>query len=261
MSFAGMVEAVAASSLSELAWVDGSGAPEVRGTVALLRGDVPVLAFTYADAPVASAVAAAAQVTLSLTESRSTGRGFAPLLLRGRPRLVPDPAGTVFTDELLDQELRRFPPARVLADSPLLRREHWWYLPRLLVEIDVDSVQPIPVRSDARDHLLVVAGGDGPEVVVAGSAEESPEQLSLDVREPPVRPTGAGRAVLFGQDASFPDLERWSQWRYRGTFGSDTFEVHEAPARVGLGPAPGVRTRWRRQRQLEKQCRQAIPGT
>lgn len=252
--------AVAASSLSELCWVDGSGLPQVRGVVALVRQGRPALAFTYADELVAREVAAAARVGLSLREGRSTGRAFQPLTLAGSPRLVEDPTGDLYVAELLKQEVHRYPPARLFADSPLLMREHWWFLPRLVVELDVDTVTPVSRRASRYDHLLVVADGvaDGvaPVVAAGGVGHLAGDRLEVDV-EGPAPPVGP--AVLFGHDASFPDLERWSQWRYRGHWDGTALTVEELPSRVGLGPTPGLLQRWRRQRALERSCIAALP--
>lgn len=262
---------VAASSLSELCWVEPDGTPQARGVLALVRDERPALAFTYADELVARAVARAETVSLVVAEGRSTGGAFTPIRLAGRPRLTEDPAGEVFTADLLTQELRRFPPSRLYADSPLLMREHWWYLPRLVVEIDVETVEPISPRGPGRDHVLVVAHGSTPVVRQAGlgpartdrerRAEPGEQQaggqslhLDVDGGDP-----GPGRAVLLGQDASFPDLEQWAQWRYRGAWDGRSLLVEEAPSRTGLGRPPGLLQRWRRQRALERACVQAIP--
>lgn len=249
-------DAISASSLAELSWVE-DGLPQVRGVVALVRADRPVLAFTYADADVARVVAAAPEVVLSLTETRSTGAAFRSLLVAGRPRLVEDPTGDVFAADLLEQELRRYPPARVFADSPLLQREYWWYLPRMLVEIEVDAAQPVtPRRDPVTDHLLVVATEGVPDVRLARLVDLAEDRARLDVEGPPPAP---GPAVLFGQDASFPDLELWTQWHYRGRWDGSALDVDEAPARSGLGRPPGLVQRWRRQRALERRCVAAIP--
>jgi hypothetical protein len=249
-------ESISASSLAEVSWVV-AGRPRVHGVVPLVHDDAPVLAFTYADEDLAREVAGSPVVALSLSEPRSTGTAFRPLVLVGRPRLVEDPTGDLFAADLLPQELRRYPPSRLLADSPLLQREHWWYLPRLLVEIDVDAVMQVPVREDpSRDHLLVVAGTDGPVVRVARVADGDPRLVSLASQDLPP----PGPAVLFGQDASFPDLEQWTQWSYRGEWDGAGMQVEEAPARVGLGRPPGLVQRWRRQRDLERRCVAAIPS-
>jgi hypothetical protein len=252
------IEVVAASSLAEVSWVSADR-PQVRGVVALVRGDRPALAFTYADAETARSVAAAPQFALSLTEQRSTGREFRPLLITGRPYLTEDPAGDVFAAELVTQELRRYPPSRIYADSPLLMREHWWYLPRLIVELEVERVEPVSTRVREADHLLVVADRTTPVVRRAarpGVHDPAVERLLVEVEGEPPAP---GPAVLFGQDASFPDLELWTQWRYRGRWDGAALVVEEAPARVGLGRPLGLLQRWRRQRDLQRRCLAAIP--
>jgi len=250
-----MVAALSASSLGEVSWVD-AGVPRVRGVVPLVRGGRPALAFTYADESVARAVAAAPLVTVSITEPRSTGGAFRPLLMTGPPSLVEDPDGEVYGADLLVQELHRYPPSRIFADSPLLQREHWWYLPRLIVDIEVAAMWPLAARTSGEHHLLVVAEDGTPVVHVARVLQAGPERIEV-VAEGDIP---AGPAVLFGQDASFPDLERWSQWRYRGHWDGAALRVEESPAHTGLGPAPGLMQRWRHQRELQRRCVTAIPG-
>ncbi len=252
----------AAASVGELCWVDTAGLPRVRGVVPLARDGRPVVALTYADAALAREIAVASVVVLALTEPRSTGRGFRPSLLTARPRLVEDPTGELFVGDLLAQELRKYPPSRLYADSPLLMREHWWYLPRLVVELDLVSAEPVASRTGERDHLLVVAPGTPqqpelpPEVRVVGVGSSSPDLLDLDLAglAPP-----PGPAVVFGQDASFPDLECWAQWHHRGRWTGTVLEVEQPAADVGLGRPPGLVQRWWRQRTLERRCVEAIP--
>jgi len=253
----GVGEAVHASSLSVLCWLDRAGLPQARGVVALVRDGRPAIAFTYSDELVARDVARSARVALSITETRSTGRAFRPVLLTGRPELVEDSDGDVFVSDLLRQELRRYPPARLYADSPLLMREHWWYLPRLVVELDVEAVEPLSSH-DQEGHVLVVADGGAPVVRAVTVRGHTQDRVELSVEGAAVPP---GPAVLFGQDASFPDLEQWSQWRYRGHWDGSGLDVEEAPARTGLGRTPGLLQRWRRQRALERRCIEAIPRT
>lgn len=257
MTFEGLAVTVGASSLAAACWVDAEGRPQARGVVALLREERPVLAFTYADERVAREISRSSSVALALSEPRSTGDAFRPTLAVARPTLLEDPIGDVYVAELVTQELRRYPPSRLYADSPLLMREHWWYLPRLVVELEVEQVEPLPARADGLDHLLVVADAGRPVVRAAGIRARTDDRLELDVEgEAPV----AGPAVLFGQDASFPDLEQWSQWSYRGSWDGSVMVVAEAPAHPGLGRPPGLLRRWRRQRDLQRRCVRAIPS-
>lgn len=244
-------QVVPASSLGVLCWDGGARGPRVRGVVGLLRQGRPAVAFTYAEEEVARAVAGASTAALALVEQRGTARGFRPTVLSGRPELVEDVTGEIFAEELLSQELRRYPPSRLLADSPILMREHWWYLPRLIVELEVDEVVPLP--SGGGEHLLVPTDLDVRRVDVRnaqGSLEPGERWPDLHSSSP-VRP---GPAVVFGQDASFPDLEQWSQWSWRGTWDGAGLRVEEVPAQVGLAGPPGLLHRWRRQRRLERAC-------
>jgi len=249
---------VAASSLAELCWLGPDGAPRVRGVVPLSRDGRPALAFLYADHAVAREVAAAGQVALVLAETRSTAPAFTPTVLRGRPSLVDDPEGDVYLEDLVVQELRRYPPSRLFADSPLLMRENWWWLPRLVVEIDVEAAEPTAARRSPYDHLLAVGHEEALALRATGLVgSPSGDTLALELDGAPPAP---GPAVLFGQDASFPDLEQWSQWRWQGRWDGSALQVAEAPARTGLGRTPGLLQRWRRQRDLERRCRAAIPA-
>lgn len=274
------------SSLADVAWIDDDGAVQACGAVVLLWGETPAIAFNYADADLARSIAAAPQATFAFTETRSTSSSFVPGSIAGKPSLSEDHDGSIFTEELLEQELRRHPPARVFADSVLLRREHWWYLPRLIVPLDVEALRPLPQRTQpepssgiqhlpplgtdqvppsslSTEYLLAVAVDGRLETrLVRAAAASSPGSLVLE-------PVGGGtlsrgQAVLAGQDASFPDRQQWSTWQYRGFCTGDQvetgalLEVAEEPQSKGLEPVPSVWKRMRRQQQFGKACRKGI---
>ncbi|MPZ97204.1 MAG: pyridoxamine 5'-phosphate oxidase family protein [Propionibacteriales bacterium] len=250
--------AVRSSSLAALFWLTPNGEPAAAGVVAVMLDGRPAVAFTYAQEERARSAAGSSVLAIAFTERRSTGRSFRPLVAVGRPRLVEDPGGVVFTEHLLDDELRRYPPSRGFADSPLLRREHWWYLPRLIVCLDVTSVQELPDRASPDDGLLAVApASDRIEVrVVDVSSPASGPTVVPTVHGPVVPP---GPAALLGQDASFPDLEQWSTWCFHGSWDGDLMTVTRAPEQVGLEPPRTLRQRLRAQRDLARRCRAAIP--
>ena len=247
-----------ASSLAELLWTDPDGAPDGLGVVPLSWGQTPVVAFTYAHEAAARAAAAAPRVVLTLTERRSTGGGFEPVAVTARPRLIEDLGGTIFGEELLTEELRRYPPARKFADSALLRREHWWYLPRLILALDVDRVDALPPRQTLGDHVLVVAGDGASHVRVVRLGEH------VGPRDPlPLSPCGdglppPGRAALVGQDATFPDLEHWASWCFRGLWDGSALRLTQPAPAVGLSAVPSIWRRMRRQRTFGRACRAAI---
>ena len=258
---------VRSSSLAVLAWVDESGSPQASGVLALTRGPVPVVALTFARSNLARMVTGtcsdrqAGPVALALVESRGTSPDFRPVVLAGEPRLVVDTTGDLYAAELLVEELRRYPPARLLADSPLLCRENWWYLPRLVVELPRPVATDLGATGDER-RLLVTADGTTPRVTRVSTTDPNPAsgRLDLDVVAGP--DPVPGPALLFDQDASFPDLERWVEWSWRGTVvGSGAhvaLEIDVMPERVGLPPTTPLLERWRRHRRLERACRQGI---
>lgn len=259
--------AVRSSSLGELAWVDPGGAPAAMPVIALVRGSHPVVALTADRVELGRRIERARHVALVLRDPRGTGRSFAPLALSGAVELQVDADGELFRAELLEQELRRYPPSRVFADSPLLCREHWWYLPRLLLEVLDPVVLPAPAaRRDEADHLLVTAR-DGIPVVTTVRAPEAVTDPASDPL-PLVRTGGAhpepGPALLLAQDASVPDLERWEAWSWEGRVGAEDSDgalslvVSRAPEATGLPGTPSLLQRWRSQRAFARGCRTGI---
>jgi hypothetical protein len=246
--------AVRSAGLAELVWraADG-GPPDAVGVVPLVLGERPAVALTWAHEATARAVAASAEVALVLSEPRLAGPSWAPLVLHARPTLVEDGDGTLFTGQLLEQELRKHPPARGLADSTLLRREHWWYLPRLVLLLDPVVVRRTSPRAGPGDAVLAVDDG-GLHVEVVGVQDWSRDPLEL---------TGAsdghrGPAALVGQEVAVPDAERWSVHRTTGTFAAGRFSVASPVPDRRLEPVPGLLARVRRQRALERACVRAL---
>ncbi|MFV2103746.1 pyridoxamine 5'-phosphate oxidase family protein [Micromonospora sp. LOL_024] len=249
-----------AATVGELAWIDPVGRPHAHPVTPLLLGDKPAVAFPYAEAALARRVAAAPVAALVVSDDRLTGRSWHPAALAGPPRLIEDRDGTEFSERLLTQELRKYPPARALVDSPLLRREHWWYLPRLIVVLDGVSATPVGVRSGGRGEVLAVAGDDhGLRVDTVDRVDAANGTIRLTSLAG--RPPATGPAVLLGHDFSAPDLERWTPWVTRGRLAEGHLTVEESPARTALAPPLGLWQRLTRQRRLARQCRQAIDAT
>ena len=246
--------AVRGAGLAELVWraADG-GPPDAVGVVPLVLGEQPAVALTWGHEATARAVAASAEVALVLSEPRLAGPSWVPLVLHARPTLVEDGDGRLFTEQLLDQELRKHPPARGLADSTLLRREHWWYLPRLVLLLDPLVVAPALSRNDPGDAVLAVDDG-GLHVDVVRVQDWSRDPLELAGG-----PDGRrGPAALVGQEVAVPDVERWSVHRTTGAFSQGRFSVtHPVPDRR-LEAVPGLLARVRRQRALERACVRAL---
>ncbi|NED99200.1 pyridoxamine 5'-phosphate oxidase family protein [Phytoactinopolyspora halotolerans] len=278
-------KAVQAASVAELAWLGPAGQPGARPVTPLWLDTAPAVAYTYAEHELARTLAAASRVCLVLSDTRMAGSHWRPLALSGRFRLVEDRSGELFVDRLLAQELRKYPPSRTYADSPLLRREHWWFLPRLILVLEVMDATPVAARADGTGHVLAVAprqanhtglmvdtvrvGDDDPEAAdgaeVAGHglvhtstpAEQGrPGILRIVSLAGNALPDGP--ATLLGHDFSVPDLERWTPWLTRGAMIHDALHVEEWPHRTSLEASPGVWRRFQRHRRLERACRTGL---
>ena len=244
--------AIHAAGVAELLWRSAGGPPRGLGVVPLLLGDRPAVALPWAQHEAARAAAGDA-AALVLSDPRVTGPAWQPLVVRGRLTLVEDGDGDLFVERLLDQELRKHPPSRALADSHMLRREYWWYLPRLILLLEPDDVRPVGARNDPQHAVLAVDDGalHVTTVQVPDWTAESPQLRGA--------PDGVqGPALLIGQEISVPDLERWTVHTTTGTYADGRLtDVHPAATRA-LEPLPGVLARMRRQHALERACVAAL---
>lgn len=242
----------------EVAWIDAAGVPGALSAVPLLDGPVPCVALTFDRAHLRPALAAAPEVAFAVTDARALPRDAGGVAAIGRIVLTDDLDGADYADSLLEQELRKFPPSRALADSPLLRRENWWYLPRIVVRLDrVDrTVAPAARRDPGRDALLVRDDGAGLRLDVARAEDWSGERIALQGREA-LRGDGAP-TLAHGCDHS-PDRERWDTWSVRGALLGEELAVTARDGAPGAAPAAlGLWERLRRARALSKGCRQGI---
>ncbi|MGY2004182.1 hypothetical protein [Blastococcus sp. SYSU DS1024] len=245
--------ALHAAGVAELLWSTPDGPPAATGVVPLVLGGRPAVALPWAHVATARAAAAAGSAALVLSEPRLTGSRWAPLVATGRLTLVEDGDGDLFTEELLDQELRKHPPSRALADSHMLRREHWWYLPRLVLVLDPADVTAGGRRDGPADAVLAVDDG-GLHVRTVRIPDWDADPLALPGGPPEV----AGPAVLVGQELSVPDVERWTVHTTSGRYADGRLTGVRPAATRQLEPVPGLLARIRRQRALERGCVQAL---
>jgi hypothetical protein len=258
--------AVRAATVAELCWRRPDGLPGAAPVVPLVLAGAPVVAVPYAHEAWARTVAASPTAGLVLSDPRMTGSAWRSLAVVGTPTLVEDEEGEVFCAQLLEEELRKHPPSRAYADSALLRREHWWYLPRLLLRLEDGVPREVGARDGDRDAVLTVATADGGLHVDTVRVEDwdadpvdvrslgSPGSTAVR-RDPP-----DGPAVLLGHEFSVPDLERWSPHVTTGTLAGGRLAVDARPEGRGLERVPGLLARVRRHRALEKACVAALRG-
>lgn len=244
----------------ELCWVDPDGRPAAVPVVPLALDGAPAAALPYARAAALAALRQPVEAAFTVTDARSLPPGHRGAAAYGTAVVTDDVDGALFTAKLLDQELAKYPPSRRLADSALLRREHWWWLPRVVVQLwRRTGTGELPARDvPARAEGLLVRdepAGLRLDVVAAGDWDGDPVRLRA---AEPVRGDGAP-ALVFGHDYTQPDLERWEVWTRRGPLRGAELTVHEATGAPG-GPLPplDLRARLRAHRALERACRQGI---
>jgi hypothetical protein len=220
----------------------------------------PLIALPFARRALAESLGAARSVALVGSDSRLVLRGWAPGAAVGTVGVTADLGGRWFTEELLEEELRRYPPSRLLADSLMQRREHWWYLPRLVCRLEgVVLESRVAARDDPRTTgVLAWDAADGlhaDTVEVAGLETERVTVRSL------ARATIAGAsdpACLLLHDFSVPDLEQRSSLTAQGRLEGDRLVVEHRRGALGLPPPAGLRRRWRDARAFARDCRREV---
>lgn len=252
------LEAWRRASVGELSWVGPQGL-EAIPVVPLMLGRSPCVALPYSLLERGASVRGA-RAAFSVTDTRTGGHSAA--VLTGPVEVTEDPAGEVFVEELLDQELVRHPPTRLRADSLLSRRENWWWLPRVLVRLTrIDQAEALPGRDRPTDALAVSSVQGSPAVQVV-SAPAWPSEAGAEVEVfgragEPLKGRG-GPVLVFGHQHS-PDVERWESWYRRGRLTGERFVVQESEGEPRERVAPlGLAERYRSHRAVARACRAGL---
>jgi hypothetical protein len=255
-SVSGVGRAVAGAGLAELCTVPPDGTPTASVVTPLWHDGAAWVALSYADQALARRTASVGRAALVLSDPNHAAAGASGLAIHGPVTLVEDPAGDRFQVDLMDQQLRKHPPSRALLDSVILRREHWWYVPRLLLRLEPESWTAVPPRTDPRGSALLVCAADGGAEAASGVRVRA---VALPGTDGAVDAAGCqGPALLLGHDAS-SDLERSVELRVDGRCDDGTFVPAEdvGPDGLLLPPLPAppsLLTRWSRQRALRRAC-------
>ena len=275
-----MVEAWGRAALGELCWVGPSG-PTGMTVVPLVWDRQVCVALPFSRLDVALELRgrrAAFAVTDQVRGGRTTVAGF------GRARVRFDVHGATFVEHLLGQEILKYPPTRLRADSLLARRENWWWVARALVTLDpLDNAVPQVGRSRP-DQALLVTGDSGSERAAAPGGERPYDGVSassltvpgLRVVTAPEWPSRAGERVelypcdgslldgdgrsgyVFGHQHS-PDLERSEQWYREGRIEGEHLVVRSAEGMPAEALPPfRLWERFRHHRSVERACRAGI---
>ncbi|MFA9431305.1 hypothetical protein [Egicoccus sp. AB-alg2] len=236
-----------AAPFAEIAWLDPDGRPDAATVVPLVQRDHPVVALTYDRWDLAQRLAAAEAVLFAVT-CPSLNQGRTPVSAWAHVSVHEDPRGQEFEEQFLAQELAKYPPSRRFADSALLRSEHRWYLPRILVRATrLEDVSTHPFR----DALALSSAPGGARAFTADLAGEGVgARLVSSLPDGPV--------ALLQHGADVPDLDRpwWRRWRGEvrdGVLQADAFDE----LRQELRPL-GLWRRWRDQVHLERACKAGL---
>lgn len=238
----------------------GGDSPEIEGVTPLMLDGAPAFTLTYDRLEEARRIGRSPQLTLALYDPRLARVGWSPLAVPVRATVEPDPEGERFKEELLEQELRKHPPSRELANSFLLQRENWWYLPRLIVRLEpVETPRPLARREESSHGLLAWTTGPSEHSCVQTVAVPSP-----DGERVPVSPLGEGTppdgvpAALRLHELELPEMERSATLKLCGRLRGGELAVERRAGAAELGPRPGIIARWRWLRRLEWGCKRGL---
>lgn len=259
---ADLLTAARGSAAADLVWRAPDGTLVARTAAPLVRGSTLAFALPIADADVASGLAAARRAWVLCVDGRDAAERWRPAAAPCEVRVEVDVAGDWVhgdwvAEGLLAQLCDKDPAARATVESPLVRRENWWAVPRVLVGArPVGAARRPPARLDVRDATIVDADGapvggasagdwDAPTVELLerdGAVAALPDETRVGaVLTAPPTPLGVPRSMLV-----------------RGVIEGTRLLVTD---RRGALPRPvdhSLLGRWRAQRRLEQACRRAI---
>ncbi len=247
------------AAVAAFAHVGRDGVPSLMPVTPLMLDGDPAFTLDYASSELAREISASRQTALVYADSRLAYVGWSPLAVEARVEVFPDPEGELFREKLLHQEVRKFPPARQLIDSPLLQRENWWYLPRWIVRV-AEAGEPRPVaRRAGPDHGVLAYETGGSLAAETVSVED------WDADRVPLRPPGeprplpeGSRAALLYHDFADPDMDPRTTLLIQGRLENGRLRVARRSGSRSLGERPGLLARWRAQRDLERRCKAGI---
>lgn len=253
-----LVRACDCAAVAEVAYTDGDGHVRVTAVTPLVLAGAPALALHYGRSALARDLARSGDVALAVSDSRMAYRGWQPVGASGAVRVEEDREGTRFQDHLLDQELRKHPPSRALLDTPVLRREHWWYLPRWVIRLVPTRIRTLGRRAGPQDGVLAFGAGGSVDVDTVAVEDWTSDRVA--VRSLAGHDVGRVRApgAVFTHDFSVPDLERWVEHTVAGELHDGQLDVTVRTGTPVLPKPLSLRGRLGRLRALERTCRRGL---
>ena len=245
-----VVEAWRQAQLAEIALRHGSSV-DTAVVVPLVNDGLPCVALSYDRLALARSLASADEVVLAITTFAGTGPACT---VRARAATSDDPTGAAFLRlGLLEQELAKHPPSRRRIDSLLLRREHWWLVPRVIVGFQ----QLNDGRQLTSADGIVAFAANRLDVAACSILDRATEQLRLHLPDAPPQVTAAP-AVVLEHGADVPDLERPWYRRWRGLLTGVDLTVEDVEERAAADRPLRLLERWRQERAIERACRKGL---
>lgn len=248
MTSAALVDAWRGAQLAEVAWVHPVLGPDAAVVEPLVLNGRPTLALPYSQLDLARHLADA-EVVLWLVAVPGLARDVRPVAAAARVEVEEDPDGERFTTSpLLEQLVSKHPVARGRLDSPLLRREHAWYVPRLLVR----TVELGPSFELGYLEAIGVSATDAgdPWVAPASRLTLAAGTCLLDVPD--------GSAAVLQHGADVPELVTPWHHRWRGEVHDGRFVASERDDVPMARRMPTIRERLRAERALRRACEHGL---
>jgi hypothetical protein len=246
------------AAVADLAYAGPDGRPRIEALTPLLFEKEPVFAIPYARTDLADCLETSPRVSLTFSDSRLARVGWSPLAVEGKMEVTPDPEGDLFLEEPLYWELRKYGPSRPLIGSLVLRRDNWWYVPRLILRFtETGTPGPVTRRTDPDQGVLAWKTADNifsDTVRVDDWNSDRPLVSSLSQKE---LPDNVAAALLY-HDFSVPDREQRASLNLTGTLNNGRLSVTQREGTHTLEKRPGLIARWRAQKDLERLCRSGL---
>lgn len=246
--------------LAELSWSAPDG-PRGMPVVPLMLDELPCVALPYMHLDAIDTMTGVT-AALSVTDGTMLAEDATAAVAVGDVEIIHDLQGATFVEELLEQEVVKYPPSRLLADGLMARRENWWWVPRVLVSMTgVQASYPVPARTAAQDAVLVRDHPGQPRLDVVTAAQwQAADGGTVDVwpKDGSLLEGEGESAYAFGHRHS-PDFERWEPWYRRGVLSGEAMTVTDADGFPGFELEPfGIWRRLRHHRATERACRSGI---
>jgi hypothetical protein len=255
-----LVTAWRQAQLAELVWDTPEG-PDATVVVPMTDEGVACIALSYDQLARAEALTTAGSAVATISDP-ILGRGADLLRVRVGVTRDGDLSAERFEDsKLILQELAKHPPSRRRIDSILLRREHAWFLPRLLLHLE-PLEDPEPLHPTGA--LLAHRSGRGLEVTSVRVTQRRDDRLELgleattDGTQAARSGSTSGPAVLLEHGAEPPDLERRWTFRRYGRLEGATLVVSREESWGRTDRSPTLMQRIRDERALERACREGL---